>query len=111
MHAANIHDTIAGKDVLKAVIKKYPSLEGVSADAGYKKTTEIFVINALKKEIVIAKRKKLGWIVLAIRWIVEGTLAWFNLCRRLSKDYEMITRSAEAFVMIAYSALVLKRLA
>ena len=58
VHRANIHDTIAGKDVLKAVIKKYPSLEGVSADAGYKKTTETFVINELKKEIVISKRQK-----------------------------------------------------
>ena len=111
VHRANIHDTIADREVLKAAREKYPSIAGISADAGYRKTTENFVIDQLRKTISIAERISSGWIVLARRWIVERTFAWFNLYRRLAKDYEMTTRSAEALAMIAHSALLLKRLA
>ena len=111
VHRANIHDTIAGKEVLKAATEKYPSIAGISADAGYRKTTENFVTNELKKTISISERISGGWMVLARRWIVERTFAWFNLYRRLAKDYQMTTRSAEALAMIAHSALLLKRLA
>ena len=67
VHSANIHDTIAGKEVLKATTEKYPSIEGISAEAGYKETTENFVIDQLKKSISIAQRISSGWIVLAKR--------------------------------------------
>ena len=54
VHRANMHDTIAGKEVLKATTEKYPSIESISADAGCRKTTENFVIDQLKKPISIA---------------------------------------------------------
>ena len=109
MHRAHIHDTVAGKAILKATTEKYPSIEGMSAAAGYKKITENFVVRQLQKTISIAEQISIGWIVLAKRWIVQRTLAWFNLDRRLAKDYEMTTRSAAAFAMIAHSALLLKK--
>ena len=56
VHAANTHDTVAGCKVFEKAVKKYPSLLGVCADAGYRKTREIFVINVLKKSIEISKR-------------------------------------------------------
>lgn len=91
VHAANTHDTVAGCEVFEKALEKYPSLKGVCADAGYRKTCVEFVINVLKKTIEISERITPGWAVLAKRWVVERTFAWLNHCRRLSKDYEIST--------------------
>jgi len=48
--------------------------------------------------------------VLAKRWVVERTFAWLNHFRRLSKDYEFSTKSAENMLMIAHSIVLLRRL-
>jgi len=42
---------------------------------------------------------------------VDGTFAWLGKCRRLSKDREKSTRSAEAFIKLAMIHLMLNRLA
>ena len=47
---------------------------------------------------------------LPIRWTVERTFAWLGRCRRLSKDREKTTVSAEAFVKLAMIHLMLNRL-
>ena len=41
---------------------------------------------------------------------VERTLAWLSRCRRLSKDYEELPETGEAWVHIALVHLMLKRL-
>jgi transposase len=110
VHAANTHDTVAGCVVFDEALKKYPTLKGVCADAGYRKTMEEFVQKVLKKTIEISARITPGWSILPKRWIVERTLAWLNHYRRLSKDYEISIKSAENYVMIAHSILLLKRL-
>ncbi len=111
VHAANIHDTVSGGCVFQEALKKYPTLKGVCADAGYRKTMEEFVTKVLKKTVEISTRITPGWAVLAKRWVVERTFAWLNHFRRLSKDYEISTKTAETFVMIAHSMILLKRLA
>jgi hypothetical protein len=70
VHAANTHDTVAGCQVFKETIDKYPSLEGVCADEGYRKTMENFVTDVLEKTIEISKRIKNEWTILAKRWVV-----------------------------------------
>jgi putative transposase len=45
------------------------------------------------------------------RWIVERTFAWLGQNRRMSKDYERLPESGEAFIYVAMSRLMLKRLA
>jgi putative transposase len=45
------------------------------------------------------------------RWIVERTFAWLGQNRRLSKDYERLPESGEAFIYVAMSRLMARRLA
>jgi putative transposase len=48
---------------------------------------------------------------LPIRWIVERTFSWLSQNRRLSKDYERLPESGEAFIYVAMSRLMVRRLA
>src|SRR5215216_3884692 len=48
---------------------------------------------------------------LPIRWIVERTFSWLGQNRRMSKDYEQLPESAEAFIYAAMSRLMVRRLA
>lgn len=52
-----------------------------------------------------------GFEVLPRRWVIERSLGWLNLCRRLSKDYEELTESSEAMIYIAMTRLMLRRMA
>jgi putative transposase len=45
------------------------------------------------------------------RWIVERTFSWLGQNRRLSKDYERLPESGEAFIYVAMSRLMARRLA
>lgn len=43
VHATNIHDSMAEVSVLETAFEKYSSILGVSANAGYRGTTESFI--------------------------------------------------------------------
>jgi putative transposase len=45
------------------------------------------------------------------RWIVERTFSWLSQNRRLSKDYERLPESSEAFIYVVMSRLMARRLA
>jgi transposase len=109
VHAANIHDTVAGEAVFKVAYAKYPSIKGCAADAGYRKT----FVNALKEISIpvdiIEKIMPKVWSVLPIRWIVERSFGWSCHSRRLSKDYEISCESAENMLMISHLATLLRR--
>jgi putative transposase len=45
------------------------------------------------------------------RWIVERTFAWLGQNRRMSKDYKRLPQSGEAFIYVAMSRLMARRLA
>ena len=42
---------------------------------------------------------------------MERTIAWIDQNRRMSKDYERLPESAEAFIYVAMSRLMVRRLA
>jgi putative transposase len=45
------------------------------------------------------------------RWVVERTFSWLGQNRRMSKDYERLPESGEAFIYVAMSRLMARRLA
>ena len=49
--------------------------------------------------------------ILPRRWVVERTFAWLGRYRRLSKDYEELPQTTEAWVYTAMTGLMLRRLA
>jgi len=52
-----------------------------------------------------------GFVVLPRRWVVERTFSWLSQNRRMSKDYERLCATAEAFVYVAMTRLMVRRLA
>jgi len=52
-----------------------------------------------------------GFVVLQRRWVVERTFSWLSQNRRMSKDYERLCATAEAFVYVAMMRLMVRRLA
>jgi len=62
-------------------------------------------------EIVKRSDDVKGFVVIPKRWVVERTFSWLGRNRRLSKDYERLIESSEAFVYIASIRLMTKRLA
>ncbi len=51
-----------------------------------------------------------GFQVLPRRWVVERTFSWIDQNRRMSKDYERLTQTSEAFIYVAMSRLMVRRL-
>ena len=111
VHAANIHDTKAGETVFAEAKRKYPTIQAVCADAGYRKTFKNDVEANHHVAVHISEKiKPHQWEEMPWRWIVERTLSWLNGYRLLSKDYEMRVASQETAVVIAHFATLLKRL-
>jgi putative transposase len=86
-------------------------LKLVYADGGYRGK----LISQVKKQFgiklsIVKKKAKQGFKVLPKRWIVETTFAWVDKCRRLSKDYERLTTTSEAFIILVICRLMLKHL-
>jgi putative transposase len=52
-----------------------------------------------------------GYVTLPRRWVVERTFSWLSQNRRMSKDYERLCASAEAFIYAAMIRLMVRRLA
>jgi putative transposase len=62
-------------------------------------------------EIVKHVEAVTGFVVLPKRWVAERTFSWLGRNRRLSKDYERLPESSEAFIYLASIRLMTKRLA
>ena len=44
------------------------------------------------------------------RWVVEHTFGWLRRCRRLSRDFERSIASALAWLLLALSRVLMRRL-
>ena len=52
-----------------------------------------------------------GFKVLPRRWVVERSFSWVGHNRRMSKDCERLPETGEAFIYVAMSRLMVRRLA
>jgi transposase len=114
VHPANVQDRDGAPAVVILACASYPTIAHLFADGGYAGEK---LENALRKidgptiEIVKRPDDAKGFVIVARRWVVERTLAWLNRCRRLAKDWEASVTSAEAWLLIASTRQLLRRIA
>lgn len=118
VHTADIQDREGAKLVFDVIGDRYPSLELVWADSAYAGEELQDHVDDIRSEdheidIDIVKRTDdmKGFVVLPWRWVVERTFGWLNKYRRLSKDYEILPTSSEAWIQIAMINIMTRRLA
>jgi len=117
VHAADIQDRDGARQVLASLQTKHWRLKQIWADASYRGELIEWVRSLrhgrgrrrIQLEIV-AKSQEGGFVVLPKRWIVERTFGWLGRSRRLSKDYEGLCETGEAWILIAMIHLMTKRL-
>lgn len=112
VHAASIQDRDGAKPVLAKLKDRFPRLKLIWADGGYagQLIAWVWELGGWLLEIVRRSEDSQGFEVLPRRWVVERTLAWLGRSRRLSKDYEALPETSEAWVHIAMIHLMLRRL-
>jgi len=113
VHAADTQDRDGAKLVLAELVGRFPRLAKIWADGGYAGALVAWTkdCGGWLLEIVRRSDDAVGFTVLPKRWIVERTFAWLGRSRRLSKDYEGLPATSEAWIRIAMIQLMLKRLA
>lgn len=114
VHTADIQDRDGAPAVFEKVRYLQPWLRHVFADAAYagqKLEGALTRLGEWTIEIVRRCDTAQGFQLLPRRWVVERTIAWLNLNRRLAKDFEASIESALAWVMIASVKLLSRRLA
>ena len=100
--------------LLKIAKRRFPSLARAIADGGYQgpaTATAVREAAGIPLEIVKRSDAAKGFVVIPKRWIVERTFGWLGRCRRLAKDFENLTRSQAAFIILAMIRLMVRRIA
>jgi putative transposase len=123
---ADLSDGQGAQELLKPVYKKLTRMKKVWLDAGYQDGFVGWLTQLTGWNVEVVRRSEQGrwgaadqpppqapsgFQVLPFRWIVERTFGWLGRFRRLSKDYEETTSSAEAWIWLAMSRVLLARLA
>ena len=128
VHAANVFDRDGIKQLLEETKELFPRMAHLWLDAGYngKEKGKDWVEKVLGWAAEIVKRPRRwvrvpegeepppypkGFIVLPRRWVVERSFSWIGQNRRMSKDYERVPESGEAFIYVAMTRLMVRRLA
>ena len=111
---ADVQDRDALPSLLAAVSRKSPCVKLAFVDGGYSgDETMRAAFEASRIRVSVVKRtdrEVKGFIVLPKRWIVERTLGWLNRARRLAKDDEALIESSSAWLMLALTVLLTRRL-
>ncbi|MEV8557817.1 IS5 family transposase [Streptomyces sp. NPDC051917] len=110
---ADVGDRSAAQALLARVADARPRLALVWADGGYTGSLVEYCLTALALVVAIVKRSDAvkGFVVLPKRWIVERSFAHLVQSRRLVRDFERRTTSAEAMVYWSMIQLMTRRLA
>jgi putative transposase len=113
VHSAGVADSVGAKLVLERLPLMWQRrLEVIWADGAYEGTLWVWLYTLYQIVLAIVKRSddQKGFVVLPRRWVVERSFAWMGRYRRLIKDYEHCTKSAEGMCYAASIHIMLKRL-
>ena len=111
VHAANLHDSPEGVNLLDVSTEYFTSLKKILADKSYRGSFAQAVEKAaVEFETPSHCEKVRGFVVEAKRWVVERTFAWLNFFRRTVMDYEHTTESTESFLYLANISICLWRI-
>lgn len=97
----------------KSVHNRWCRLKLIWADSAYGGELILWVKKNLGWALEIIKKLEgqKGFQVLPKRWKVERTFGWLTRNRRLSRDYERLPETSEAFIYITMIRLMTRRLA
>ena len=110
---ANVQDPVAAPSVLAQAKSRSSRLTLIWADGRYRGPIVTTAARhlGLTVDVVSPPAGQRGFQVLPRRWVVERTFAWLQRYRRLARDWEAASWSACAFIYIAASNLIARRLA
>lgn len=114
VHPANVQDCHGAVSVLRELHASRPGLRHLLADQVYRTPKLPEAVADLGRwtiDIVERPRGVRGFQLLPRRWVVERTFAWMGRNRRLARDFEATTQSAQAWLMLASIKLLTRRLA
>lgn len=126
VHAADVTDRDGAPLVLDGMATIHPRLSQLWTDAGYRGKKLRAWLNRQPWKVTTVQRpsrwqwvapgeeptpQPAGFTVLPRRWVVERTFAWLGRNRRLSKDYEALPQTTEAWCYLAMGRLMSRRLA
>jgi transposase len=109
---ANVTDRNGALQMLSMAKDNLDKILNILVDGGY--SGEHFahaVQEMLGCSVEVAKRSELHrFAVIPKRWVVERSFAWLEKCRRLWKNCERKINTSTQMVVLAFLALLLKRL-
>jgi transposase len=111
--AASVTDRDAGQTLLARIRARHWRITLVWADGGYTGRLVDLARDVLRIALTVVKRTDdtTGFTVLPKRWLVERTFAWLMRSRRLARDYEGRTDTAEAMIRWSMTMVMSRRLA
>jgi putative transposase len=119
--AANVSDPAGARLLLQRLFEHlvgrsryhWQGLKKIWVDGAYRGTLIPWALTLFGWTLEVVKKLEgqVGFQVLPKRWVVERTFAWLNRQRRLSKDYERLPATSEAFIYVAMIRLMTRRLA
>ena len=141
VHSAKVPDQDGIRRLLEPAHSRLPRLSYLWVDAGYRGRGKEWVEQALGLEVEVVNRSpkptpekilrvwarewfkeghqmdlsklptRPGFENLPRRWVAERTFAWISHNRRMAKDYERLCATGEAFIHVAMTRLMVRRLA
>lgn len=108
---ANVSDRDGALMMVSNAKKSLSAVSNVLVDGGYTGAKFADQIKAiLGATVEVVKRSELHkFVVLPKRWVVERSFAWLEKCRRLWKNCERKLNTSLQMVVLAFTALLLKR--